>query len=438
MVETLVGIGVLGLFFAAVVVILHLVLKNIGESRVRATGLALAQSRMEMVRNLPYVDVGTVGGVPQGSVQPNETVAMSGLTFTVTTSVVYIDDPYDGVAPGDGNNADYKRRRLAVSGGGVFPSRMPVALVTNVAPKGLETVTAGGTLLIKVFDSQGVAVTGAAVTVDNTSVNPVIHLTTLTDSSGTVSLPGSPPCVSCYQITVSKDGFSADRTYSASEVANPLQPPATVVEGGLTQLSFAIDRVASATLISVGSREAGYPAVSNVLFTIRGSKTIGYDVNDEPVYKYVNSTNTGGGRVTLSDLEWGGYSLDFSNSGHDLAGSYPLVPFALNPGASLEVKFVAVPRSANSLLLMLKDTATTELVASAEATLSSAQLSFTATESAGASGAADFGQAFWGGIVGSGTYDLLVNMTGYNSATSSVTISGATGETLFLEPMPTP
>ena len=87
MVETLVAIAVLGIFFASIASILHMILQNVGESRVRIVALALAQSKMETIRNLPYANVGTVGGIPSGPIDPSETVTINNLPFTITTSI---------------------------------------------------------------------------------------------------------------------------------------------------------------------------------------------------------------------------------------------------------------------------------------------------------------------------------------------------------------
>src|SRR3989344_4040027 len=180
-VETIVAIGVLGIFFAAIAFILQQVLQNIGESRVRTTALALAQQKMELIRNLPYNSIGTIGGIPQGSISPTEEVTINNQSFTVTTSIIYIDDPFDEEVPADLINTDYKRARIQVTWSGAYPSLTPVTFVTNIVPKGVETIVGGGTLYIRVFDSNGQAVSGASVKVDNTTIDPQIHMDTLTN-----------------------------------------------------------------------------------------------------------------------------------------------------------------------------------------------------------------------------------------------------------------
>jgi prepilin-type N-terminal cleavage/methylation domain-containing protein len=427
MIETIVALAVLGMFFASVGIILQGVLENIGSSRVRATALALAQQKMEVVRNLSYANVGTVGGIPQGTLAQTEQITINGLIFTVKTSVIYIDDPFDGVMPADLINTDYKRARVEVTWGGAYPSRAPLALVTNIVPKGIESIAGGGTLLIQVFNGGGLPVSNANITIDNTAVTPAIHMQTLTNTDGLVVIPGAPSCITCYKITVTKQNYSTDKTYSSAEVANPLQPEVTVIAGNLTQLSFAIDEVS--TLV-VNSYNTSNQPVANVIFTIHGSKLIGHDTNDIPVYKYQYSTNTGGGTVAIPGLEWDTYTLDLTNSYHTIAGSNPTIPFALLPATTLNLPIIAVPKTNISLQVTVKNSSGL-LQSSASATLSNTILGYMDTQVTPGTGSANFGQVYFGGL-SFGTYALKVSLPGYQEATASIPLSTNQQDTVTL------
>lgn len=433
LIETLVALAVFGIFFAAIAVILQQILMNVGESRVRATALSLAQQKMEVVRNLPYAQVGTLGGVPQGTLATSEVTTINELPFTVTTSIVYMDDSFDGLAPVDTIDTDYKRVRIEVTWGGVYPSRLPIVLVTNVVPKNTESTTGGGTLSIQVYDANGQPITNATIKVDNTLVTPAIHTQTLTDNNGLASFPGSPPCVTCYQITITKDGYSTDRTYGTNEVVNPLKPHANMFDGNVTQVAFAIDRVSTLVVNSFGSREANFPPVGGVEFMVKGSKLMGHDANDNPVYKYTYSTNTGGGTVSIPALEWDTYTLDFSNSSYNLAGSNPVIPVALYPATTLTLPISAVPKTNTSLLVIVKNPAQ-ELLASANAELINTSLNVDITKTTGLSGKPDVGQTFFGGVTPE-TYGLKVSLENYEEASTSVTLLGIKQETIILNPL---
>ncbi len=433
LIEVLVATAVLGIFFAAVTLILQQVLENIGYSRVRTIGLSLAQERMERVRNMPYADIGTISGIPPGIIASDETVNINSLDFTIMTDVQYIDDPYDGLAPADAVNTDYKRVTMTVTWGGIYPSRQPVYMTTDVAPPGLESDPGtDGTLTVKVFDATGLPVSNATVNIDNTSVTPEIHIQTLTDANGTVSLPGAPVCSACYEIRATKQNYSTDRTYSTAEVANPLLPHATVIDGDVTQISLAIDRVSSVTIQSLGAQENGYPPVGNVIFTLRGSKIIGYDVSDNPVFKYSYTTNTAGGFVGIPSLEWDTYTLDFTPSGHNFAGSNPMSPFVLPPATSWTVPISAVPKTSTSLLVSVVDLANAP-VASASVRLWNESLSFDLTKYTAATGTPNWGHAFFGGLT-QGLYGLQVTFPGLEEASRAVDLIGAIREHVLLPP----
>ncbi len=429
MIETLVALAVIGIFFTSIATIVQVVIEQIALSRIQVTALALARETIEEARNLPYLQIGTVGGIPNGPLPQSRTETINSQVFTVTTSVVYIDDPFDGLAPADMINTDYKRVRVQVRWTGPYQSREPVTLVTNFVPKGVETVEGGGTLLVQVFDSAGLPVSNATVNIDNTSVVPPIHTTTLTSATGTVVIPGAPACVLCYRITASKATYSSDRTYSPSEVTNPILPDLTVIEGQLSQASLAIDKTST---IKIDSVNQAMQPIANVYFTLRGAKLIGHDATDESVYKYEYRTNTGGSTVTIVGLEWDVYTLDFTDSAHMLAGSSPLLPYLLPAGTNGSVVIVAVPKTLASYQLTVKDTLLTPQ-ASASARLLNVPLGYDKTVITAATGSASYGQAYFGSL-GLGQYSVSVNLPGFQEATTSVTISGNQRDTIILNP----
>lgn len=434
LVESLVALAILGMFFAALTAIFHVIITNVGQSRVRTVATALAQERLELIRNLSYNDVGTIGGIPTGTLTASEEVLINGAPFTVETSVVYTDDPFDGTAPSDAINTDYKTARVAVSWGGAFPSQQPLILMTHITPKGLESTVGGGTLSILVFDATPQAVTEALVTIDNTSVTPEIHITTTTDAQGRVYLPGAPVCTECYQVSVTKNGFSTDRTYSSQEVANPAKPHANVNEGEITELSFTIDPIATLTVATTGSRESNYPPLSGVQFILTGTKTIGTTVDGDSVYKYQQTHATSfGGLITIADLEPDTYTITLpGNSSVDIAGMTPFSPFVVAAGSSPTVKVVTNAASSSNLLTLVTDSSNTPL---ATASVLLSQASFEASKSTGLTDKGDFGQAFFSNLTNQ-LYDLRVALPSFQEATASVQINGDTIEKVILTPNP--
>ncbi|MCX6791042.1 MAG: prepilin-type N-terminal cleavage/methylation domain-containing protein [Candidatus Gribaldobacteria bacterium] len=242
LVEIVVGMALVILVFLGIYGALVAVLRTVGQTTAEAIAITLANQKMEEVRNLAYNQVGTSGGIPSGSIAQQENVERNKISFNIRTTIIYIDDPFDGVAPVDTLPIDYKRVKIQVS----WPSWMggEFLLISDVAPKGIENTQGGGTLKIKVFDASGNGVSQADVHLVNLRVTPNIDATYKTDNTGGLVLAGAPTSTEGYQITVSKGGFSQERTYGSLEMANPVKPHSSVFEAQVTEISFAIDKVA--------------------------------------------------------------------------------------------------------------------------------------------------------------------------------------------------
>jgi prepilin-type N-terminal cleavage/methylation domain-containing protein len=422
LVETIVATAVLTTLFLGVSIIVQIAIRSIGDARLRGEATQLAEERLEMAHNLPYESVGTVGGIPAGSLTALENVTVNGMQFSVTTAVLYIDDAFDGVAPADLLAADYKRVRVSVTWGGAFPSKTPVVLMTDIAPKGLETTIGGGTLSILVFDSQGQPVPNATVHIEASSLTPAISMDALTDIYGRVLLPGAPICTSCYKISATKSGYTTDRTYDTSEVANPYKPHVSVLQSRVSEVSFAIDKTATLVLKATRSASYSYSPFAGVQMVLRGTKEIGRTVDDDPVYKIdLKPVTSSNGTVTVSNLEWDSYSISLpSNASVDYAGSWPFSPISLNPGDTATFTMLVEPSSENSLLVQVEDAMSQAL---SGVTIMLTKDAYTAVATTGAQTTGDLGQAFFPGLT-NGLYTLALNLTGFETATASVTVSG--------------
>ncbi len=401
-------------------------------NKARITARHLGQKKMETIRNLSYSDVGTVGGIPAGTISPEENLSQNGLNFNIKTEVIYVDDPYDSVAPTDSAPEDYKRARVEVSWEGIGKSgKNPLVLVTDISANATGT-TDGGSLIILVYNANSQPVPQAEVTISANSLDPPVNLTLYTDNTGKIVIPGAPPCISCYRVSVTKSGYSTDRTYSTSEVTNPIKPDTSVFADQVTQLSFAIDIVGNINLSSVNSRENNFAPLGNVNFRIRGDKIIGTDAYAQSVYKYdKNFISDGSGSKTLTGIEWGVYQILMPTAtSYDISGTTPLLPLYLAPGGTVDLKFALSPHTTNSLLLITKDPSQ-NLISSASATLS--KNTFTVDKTAGLSSDPDFGQAYFGNLT-ENTFNLFATASGFLDYSGSFDVSGYTVGTVVLTP----
>lgn len=240
--DVIVGTALTLLIFTALVGLLRSSLQVASLAKTRSIATAVAESQMEYIRSLSYDQVGTVGGIPTGTIAQNATTTMNGISFPVRTFIQYVDDPADGIGSADTNGitTDYKRIKVSVA---YFANNRTqyVDLISNYAPQGLETTNDGGTLKISVVNANGAGVAGASVHIVNASTSPAIDLTTFSDATGVVFLPGAPTSTQ-YQIAVTKSGYSSAQTYARDTTnQNPTPGYLTVVKGQTTTGTFAID-----------------------------------------------------------------------------------------------------------------------------------------------------------------------------------------------------
>src|SRR3989344_6746576 len=170
LIETLVGSAIFVVLALSAYKAFGVLMDAVTASRAKLVATTLANEKFEIIRNLPYDDVGIVAGLPAGKIQRTETVSRDGYSFSIRTTIRSADDPFDGTIggnPTDTSPADYKLADLDIT----CPACKlfsPLSFTTLVAPHALETASTNGALFIKVFDAGGLAVSDASVHIVNT------------------------------------------------------------------------------------------------------------------------------------------------------------------------------------------------------------------------------------------------------------------------------
>lgn len=432
LISILIAIAVFAILLHALFTLIAASFDLVSINRARITAKHLALDRIETIRNLAYTDVGTIEGIPNGILNETEQVNINDLNFTIKTNVIYIDDEYDGQGTDD-LFPDYKRVRVEVMWEGLAkPAKNPLVLVTDIAPAIAQSYEGAGTLQIAVVDAYGQPVAQASVSIVADTLDPAVNLNINTTGAGTTSLPGAQPCTECYQITVTKEGYSTDRTYSTSEVTNPLKPHVSVIEGDVTQVTFSIDKTATLNVSSVSNRESGFTAQPDVSLRLRGSKIIGTDAFAQFVYKYdeVHSTDDGG-NIAIVNLEWDNYYVFMPEvTSYDIAGNSPLLALNLLPDSSLDYTFSTESHSDYSLLNIIKDPSQ-NLIENVYINLTSG--SYDEEETSGLQDAPDFGQAFFPNLENK-AYDYTATASGYLNSSGSVGVNGNSQNDIILSP----
>ena len=437
--ETLIGVLIsLAIFVILAHALLTLLTTTYSIStfnRARITARYLAQEKIEIIRNMAYEDVGTIGGIPSGTLPETESTILNGLKYDIKTTVVYIDDPFDQQAPNDLLPTDYKRVSIEISWEGLESSRKsPLIMITDISPKGIETTVTGGTLSVYVFDANAQPVSQADVSIASTGTTPIVNLTIKTDNYGRVILPGAPTCKkACYSISVSKEGYSSERTYSTDEVENPAKPMLSVLQGQISESSFAIDKLSTLNVYSYKGRENNFESLGNITFTIQGEKIIGTDSDDNPVYKYQDTfTTDDSGYKHLTNMEWDNYFFSIDPAVGDISGVNPPPSIQLFPDTSLDTKFAVSAHTTNAVLISFVAASGTP-IASVSARLYDDK-GFQLVASSGASGYPDSGQVFFSNLAKK-IYSLEATISGYIKYQGNVDSYGYKQQKVILNPI---
>lgn len=406
--ETLIGVTVFVVIAVGVYQAYSMVYVLIGTTKQKIAGIALANEQLEIVRNMPYVNVGLVGGVPSGTIPRTQTLTRSGVTYSITTTIRNIDDPFDGTisgTPTDLNPADYKLVQLDVS----CPTCKqfePFSIASYVSPRSMELTSNNGAIFIKVFDANGVAVSGATVHVVNSSASPAIDISETTNNAGEFALIDVPPGAEAYEITVSKTGYSEEKTYPTTLVnPHPVKTNVTVTAKQATQISFSIDKLSALTIAAVDESCNG---LAGTKFTLSGTKLIG---TEPDTAKYSEPIVTGGnGQVVLPKMEWGNYSLDPDASVTGYIRYFSDLPINLLPDVEQKEVVVITPQGSEptySVLINVKDALTGTIIPGASVVLSKDMLPVSASPDC-----APTDQTLFLGLEPA-LYHLVVNADGY-------------------------
>lgn len=400
---------------------------NLSQARLVAT--QLANEEFEIIRNMPYSNIGTVGGVPSGTLNASAPVIRSGITFDMDILVRNIDLPYDGTALAhtDTNPVDNKLVQISIDCP-TCQNFSPVVITGQIAPKSSESATADtGALDIRAIDAQGQAVSNVSIRIVNPSASPSIDLTDTTDNDGYLEVYGVATGTNAYKITASKIGYSIDETYppGASGNVNPLKPNSTVVVGQVTSISFSIDTLSSLSVTSVAT---SCDPVANFGFSLKGAKTL--DVAGL-VPKFAQSLQTNGtGSLSIPALEWDSYTATTSDSSYDIAGTDVSNPISIAPGTSQSLKFVLLPKNGNSLLVIVRDSITKALLPHSTVRLTGPsgydQTLITDEEVGGGAPPACMpsGQILFQGL-SAGTYNVSASSSGHSTSTPASTVVGS-------------
>lgn len=424
LIEVLVGALVLVVGMIVVSQLFASGVERVLDSDIRSVLHQVAAKEMETIRGLHYEDVGTTDGHPQGVLVSDETRVEDVVEVRIQRAVIFwTDESYDEAGP---YPANYRRVSVTVSAVD-HAEILPVELVTNIA--GGAT---GGSILVRVQDSQGQPVQDASFTVENSVLIPPVSITSSalrTDALGIMLVPGLPVDPGGnYVVEGTKTGYSSD---SADGIV--------VLEASLNEVVLIIDLLSSLTV--------------HVIDNVTLAEVEGMEIQISGPQAYYTSVTSQAGGVVVNGLQ---YALESDPYIVTLVSGYGYLGDqqnqALPAGESRDVTFYVTPGSATTTTAVPETTTTVEgstttTVASTTTTLGgTGSLLVTVRDAVynyriwnawvnlgGRTGRTNW----WGQILfedlANGTYDLNITAQDHEPYSGTVTVSGPSSVTIYLD-----
>ncbi|HDL74781.1 MAG TPA: carboxypeptidase regulatory-like domain-containing protein [bacterium] len=163
-------------------------------------------------------------------------------------------------------------------------------------------------------------------------------------------------------------------------------------------------------------------------FNLRGTKIIGTDADEEPVYKYSEThLSDSQGQININNLEWDSYTFSTNPvSNLDLIDIDPSPqPISLSPDTNLLINLFL--EAENSLLITVQDNETFEPIFASPIRIYNASLSYDTTLFTN-----EKGQVYFIPLETS-DYNLEISASGYLNWSGSVSISGDITKIIHLE-----
>lgn len=326
---SLIGIGLLSSFAAA--------LKSIQASKATMTAAAIANERMEIIRNLPYDSIATTtGSVPPGQIPSHEEMVRDGLNFSIDTLIIYVDDPSDGLLGGNPPDPffsyDYKKVEIRVKR--INSSVNLVVLTTNIAANAAETSTNKGILYFCAVDSANQPISGATVTIQNDDVSPEVNLSVETGASGCVMVPELPPdSHNNYHIVLTKMGYSTSQTYPwTPQNPNQLHPDIDIIAQQVTNVTMMIDLVSS---ITINAYDLNGTPIPNLSIHLQDDYELYHQGNDK-YFRYSEDLQLdNNGNLVVSGLATANYTFSINTPNYYISSANLESPFNLPPDTDL-------------------------------------------------------------------------------------------------------
>lgn len=252
LVEVLISILIFSIFSFGILAAFILIFRIIGLVERRITATQIAQGEIEKIRNLPYLEVGTVGATlpySMGILEPFATKNLNGKIYNIERKIKFVSDPTD---QDEECFLDYKKVEISVSFSDIFSGK--VTFTTDIVPKDkIEELQActqqpAGILSVQVIDPLGNSISLPNIEIFDTQG---ILIDTAMPVSGKYDFPLLP---GAYKVVVKKDGYSREETFANGDVyegkviAAPFKTNPIVLQNQITKVFLSIAEKSSITV----------------------------------------------------------------------------------------------------------------------------------------------------------------------------------------------
>ncbi len=366
LIDVLIGTAILVIIIIGFFTEFQLLFRVLSQSQGKTVAVALANEQIEIIRNIPYENIGTEFGSPSGEIPQTRTEIVDNNTYTITTDIIYIDDPFDGTSPEDQFSGDYKKARIEISWA-EHQLIKSVVEIANFSPPNLESEIGGGVLSIYVNNREsGIPIPNAQVEIINNEINPVVYITTITDDNGWLSRPGLDESNN-YEVRINQINYDEHRTYSSSSVLDP-EPEyshAQLNEEDKTTRYFLISEVSTIDIKTIDDDNNPLP---NMSFKLKGGRAIGINPNDESiVYSYENDnlTTDVNGEKGINNISGGEYYFEITNPNYAILTPNLENPLIVESDNQQSIILTLAPVNKSYLRVIVKDNETKDALSQA-------------------------------------------------------------------------
>ena len=209
-IELMIALTVLSVTLLALIPSFMYASKATLRNNFRTNAYNLGIRQLERIKSLDYENVGIKNGNPSGVTDYRKIENRAGVSYTVKTVVIWMDDSADGFYPKDKDPRDYKKIKVTVSPpiGSGLPTQV---YTTDITRQSQEQIASGGNIEVSVVDTAGGSLEDYKVKITD---GPSGAQESFTDATGKYTFVMLDESVEegDYNLTAEKEGYVLEPT----------------------------------------------------------------------------------------------------------------------------------------------------------------------------------------------------------------------------------